>query len=37
MKERVRMLGGRFKIQSQLDEGTKINFTIPFEKAAIMY
>jgi PAS domain S-box-containing protein len=36
MKERVRMLGGRFKIQSQLDEGTKINFTIPFEKAVIM-
>lgn len=36
MKERVRMLGGRFKIQSQLNEGTKINFTIPFEKAFIM-
>ena len=32
LKERVRMLGGRFKIQSQLNEGTKINFTIPFEK-----
>jgi PAS domain S-box-containing protein len=37
MKERIRMLGGRFKIKSQLNEGTKINFTIPFEKAAIMY
>ena len=36
MKERVRMLGGRFKIQSQLDEGTKIKFTFPFEKAVIM-
>ena len=36
IKERVRMLGGRFKIQSQLNEGTKINFTIPFEKAVIM-
>jgi signal transduction histidine kinase len=36
LKERVRMLGGRFKIQSQLNEGTKINFTIPFEKAAII-
>ena len=32
LKERVRMLGGRFKIQSHLNEGTKINFTIPFEK-----
>jgi len=32
LKERVRMLGGRFKIQSQLNEGTKINFTVPFEK-----
>ena len=32
LKERVRMLGGRFKIQSKLNEGTKINFTVPFEK-----
>jgi PAS domain S-box-containing protein len=32
LKERVRMLDGRFKIQSQLNEGTKINITIPFEK-----
>jgi PAS domain S-box-containing protein len=32
LKERVRMLGGRFKIQSQLNEGTKINFTVPFEE-----
>jgi signal transduction histidine kinase len=32
LKERVRMLSGRFKIQSQLNAGTKINFTIPFEK-----
>jgi signal transduction histidine kinase len=31
MKERVRMLGGRFKIQSKSDAGTKINFAIPFE------
>ena len=34
LKERVRMLGGRFKIQSHMNEGTKINFTIPFEKQA---
>ena len=33
MDERVRMLSGRLEIQSQLNEGTKINFTIPFEKA----
>jgi PAS domain S-box-containing protein len=32
LKERVRMLGGRFKIQSHMNEGTKINFTVPFEK-----
>jgi signal transduction histidine kinase len=36
MKERVRMLGGRFKIKSQLNEGTKIYFMIPFEKTTIM-
>jgi signal transduction histidine kinase len=36
MKERVRMLGGRFKIKSQLNEGTKIYFMIPFEKSTIM-
>jgi len=36
LKERVRMLGGRFKIQSHLNEGTKINFTIPFEKQAMI-
>jgi len=30
MKERVRMLGGRFKIKSQLNDGTKIYFMIPF-------
>ena len=36
MDERVRMLSGRFEIQSQLNEGTKINFTIPFEKAAVL-
>ena len=31
MNERVRMLGGRFKTQSQLNEGVKIFFMIPFE------
>jgi PAS domain S-box-containing protein len=36
MKERVRMLGGRFKIKSQLNEETKIYFMIPFEKSTIM-
>jgi PAS domain S-box-containing protein len=36
MKERVRMLGGRFKIKSQLNEGTKIYFMIPSEKTTIM-
>jgi signal transduction histidine kinase len=36
MEERVRMLGGRFEIQSRLNEGTKIYFTIPLEKAAVM-
>jgi PAS domain S-box-containing protein len=30
MNERVRMLGGRFKTQSQLNEGVKIFFMIPF-------
>ena len=37
MKERVRMLGGRFKIKSQLNEGTKIYFMIPFKKTTIMF
>ena len=36
MKERVRMLGGRFKIKSQLNEGTKIYFMISLEKSTIM-
>lgn len=31
MDERVRMLSGQFSIQSQVNEGTKINFTIPCE------
>lgn len=30
MADRVRMLGGRFAIQSQLSEGTEIDFSIPF-------
>ncbi len=36
LDERVRMLSGRFDVQSQLNEGTKINFTIPYEKAATL-
>jgi PAS domain S-box-containing protein len=31
VKERVRMLGGRFEIQSRLYEGTNVFFEIPFE------
>jgi signal transduction histidine kinase len=31
VKERVRMLGGRFAIQSRLYEGTNVFFEIPFE------
>ncbi len=33
MDERVRMLSGHFEIKSRLNEGIKINFTIPFEAA----
>jgi signal transduction histidine kinase len=36
MDERIRMLNGCFEIQSQLNEGTKTKFTIPFKRAAIM-
>jgi signal transduction histidine kinase len=35
MEERVRMLGGRFEIQSRLKEGTILHFTIPFDRAAV--
>ena len=31
VKERVRMLGGRFEIQSRLNEGTNVFFEIPFD------
>ena len=31
VKERVRMLGGRFEIQSRLNKGTNVFFEIPFE------
>jgi PAS domain S-box-containing protein len=31
VNERVRMLGGRFEIQSRLDKGTHVRFWIPFE------
>jgi PAS domain S-box-containing protein len=31
VKERVRMLGGRFEIQSQLNKGTNVVFEIPFD------
>lgn len=31
MEERVRMFGGSFEVHSQLNQGTKVYFTIPFE------
>jgi PAS domain S-box-containing protein len=36
IEERVRMLGGRFEIQSRLKKGTKIYFKIPIENEAVM-
>ena len=34
VNERVRMLGGRFEIQSRLNKGTNVRFWIPFESKA---
>ena len=36
MKQRVRMLGGYFEIESQLNKGTKITFVLPFVKSDLI-
>jgi PAS domain S-box-containing protein len=36
IKDRIQILGGSFDIKSQLKEGTKINFTVPYEKSSVL-